>query len=437
MSVVEETTANRAPAGAGSPYLVVSGDSHAGPSLERQLRPYCPEAHRQDFDAFVELVHGDKLRPEYKVGFGNQTTEEGTRGPGGEALLRTTRCAGQQDPNARLADMDADGIAADVIFAGGQNGEFLPWAGGFGAGDTNFSGELRAVGCHIWNQWLADYVSVAPDRLVGVMQIPIWDLDAAIAEMQWGRDHGLKVVNFPAPRPDYAPYNDPVYDRFWAAVVELDLPLDTHAASGEPATGAGNPGAYLLYSSEVLWLSRRGLGQLIFGGVFDRYPALRLAFAEQRASWPQETLRELDSAYLAPKDLPRGPVGDDKPAKLPSEYWAENCAIVGSFMAPYESALRHEVGLRNLMWGSDYPHVEGTWPRTRLALRNTFAGIPEDEVRMILGDNALRFFGLDASVLRPIADRIGPTPAELAEPLTPEEFPEHRGLAFRQFGSFS
>jgi hypothetical protein len=89
------------------------------------------------------------------------------------------------------------------------------------------------------------------------------------------------------------------------------------------------------------------------------------------------------------------------------------------------------------MWGSDYPHQEGTWPRTRLAMRNTFAGIPEPEVRMILGFNALAVYDLDEAALRAVAERIGPTPAELAVKPEPDELPDHTGAAFRVLGTYS
>jgi hypothetical protein len=105
-------------------------------------------------------------------------------------------------------------------------------------------------------------------------------------------------------------------------------------------------------------------------------------------------------------------------------------------MAPFEVALRHQVGVANLTWGSDYPHMEGTWPYTRLSLRHTFAGVPEHETRMILGDNAVRAYHLDVDVLRPVADRIGPTPEELNTPLAPGEFPVDRGYAFREHSTF-
>jgi hypothetical protein len=99
--------------------------------------------------------------------------------------------------------------------------------------------------------------------------------------------------------------------------------------------------------------------------------------------------------------------------------------------------MRDSVGPKNLLWGSDYPHTEGTWPRTRLAMRNTFQGVPEPEVRAILGENALNVFDLDRSELEKVAARIGPTPDEISRPLGENEFPAFRGHAFRERGSFS
>jgi hypothetical protein len=149
-------------------------------------------------------------------------------------------------------------------------------------------------------------------------------------------------------------------------------------------------------------------------------------------AWVPDLLRELDSIQL-----------DDRfnrssaTTKLPSEYWFTNCYLSGSFLAPFEVAMREQIGIRNLMWGSDYPHPEGTWPRTTVALRNTFEGVSEDETRMILGDNAVGIYNLDRKALRPVVERIGPKPPEIAQPLLPEEFPEFRSLAFRLIGSYS
>ncbi len=403
-------------------YLVVSGDSHAGPSLSGQLREYCPRDRLEQFDDFARMM---AAAPSVR--------DDPTRTPAGrEALARTKACAGQQDPHAHLADMDADGIAAEVIFAGGQNDETLPWGASFGAQSVEFPTELHALGSHIWNQWLADFVSVAPERLVGVMQIPIFDVDAAVREIRWGREHGLRAVNFPAPRADFSSYTDDVYEPLWSVCEELDVPLLTHNGAGERALGVDGRAGVMLTLAELHFMSRRNLWQLVFGGVFERHPGLRLVFTEQGVAWVRDAIRELDSIWECPqRNYP------DRPAQRPSEYWATNCFVCGSFLAPYETAVRDEVGLGNLVWGSDYPHSEGTWPNTRLALRHAFAGVPTEDVRTILGDNGVRIYGLDEAALRPIADRIGPTPEELSVPLAPEEFPAYRGLAFREFSEYS
>jgi len=184
--------------------------------------------------------------------------------------------------------------------------------------------------------------------------------------------------------------------------------------------------------SEALWLGRRGLHQMIFGGVFERFPGLKVVFCEQRTAWVPQTLPDLDSIYYN-----TAVSAFVKNLKSPSEYWYQNCFIGGSFLAPFEVALRHEVGVDNLMWGTDYPHQEGTWPDTALAVRNTFHDVPEQETRKILGENALRVFNFDDGKIREIAERIGPKPADVAQPVPPSALPEHRGFAFRERGQYS
>jgi predicted TIM-barrel fold metal-dependent hydrolase len=424
-------------------YLVVSSDSHAGPSLEHSLRPYCPKEYLREFDEFVAEVRSGSMTNDgqnEKLSHVDQLMNAALRskqrtGTTAAAMDTTKSCLGHDDPQARLRDMDADGIAAEVIFAGGQNEEIMPFvAFGADAGPAGVDPELRIVGEQIWNDWLKDFVSVAPERLLGVAQIPIWDVGAAVRAVEWAQDAGLAAINFPAPRSDLVPYNDPIYEPFWSACEALEMPLVTHTGGGESPLGMHGPGGRQIYSYERHWLTRRHLWELIFGGVFERHPDLTVVFTEQMVAWVPETLRDLDNVQLG-LTASRGMYEDPLP-RLPSEYWASNCFNAGSFLARHEADLREKVGLRNLLWGSDYPHQEGTWPYTRLAMRKTFAGLPENDVRMILGENALRAYHLDPTVLRPIADRIGPSPEELAIPLDPSEIPEHRGQAFRDFENF-
>ncbi len=391
-------------------YMVIAGDSHAGPSLQ-QLRAYCPSGFLDAYDDFVRgyeynLIPLQRMyQPEY--------------------YEISRLCPGLQDPQARLRDMDADGIVADVIFAGGMNGEPMPWES---AGYT----ELRFVGQRAYNDWLVDFCSVAPHRLRGVMEVPIWDIDAAVAEVERGSAAGLGAVNFPASRADRPAYNDPVYDPFWSAVAASGLPLVNHVAGGDTPHGVTGPGGTAIGLNEVHWLARRSLWQMIFGRVLERHPTLKVVFTEQRVTWVPVELREMDSI----NDSAEHP-GLERLPRRPSEYWASNFYVCASFMAPFEVALRHQIGLGNMVWGTDYPHVEGTWPRTRLALRYAFAGVPRAEARQLLGENAISIYGLDRPKLRALADRIGPTEHELETPLDPTEYPEHLGLAFRKVAAFS
>lgn len=441
-----EEVKNRARALRGKPYLVISTDSHAGPSVSRDLRPYCPSRYLRDYDDFVAALERDQqakpLDRDDKLVGGNahvRLTQLARQDPDAPEWLkaawaRSRACSGLQDPDARRADMDADGVAVDVIFAGGDNGETLPFAGiGIDAGSPEMPPELKAVGGHIWNEWLADFVSGARERHIGVMQIPIWDVPAAVKEITWARQAGLKAVNFPAPRRDYPPYTDSVYEPLWSLCAQLRVPLVTHSGGGEPALGLDGPLGRAVSAAEIHWLSRRGLWQLIFGGVFERHPGLKLVFTEQRVTWVPETLRDLDSIYCSQAHREVAATL----SRRPSEYWSDHCFLSGSFLAPFEAAARHEVGLTNLMWGSDYPHQEGTWPRTRLAMRNALAGIAEDEVRMILGENALEVFDIEEDRVRDIARLIGPSPSELDAKPGADELPQFVGAAFRSIGTYA
>jgi predicted TIM-barrel fold metal-dependent hydrolase len=427
-----------------APYLVVACDSHAGPSLEVDLRSYCPAEYLDEYDEFTRFMNSlvaagdtDSLRSDHAMlqnrgKVANRMNEDvESRQRSLDDAERVRHCLGLTDLRARTADMDHDGVAVDVIFAGGQNGEVLPfigtgWDGGMVTSRIT-SAQLRAVGGHIWNRWLSDFVSDEPLRHIGVIQIPIWDIDAAVREISWAHSAGLGAVNLPASRPEFPAYNQLEYEPLWTICEELGLPLVTHAAL-EYAMEVRGPGGVQQSCAEVDWLTRRALWQLIFGGVFDRHPGLKIVFTEAGIDWVPQQLRELESIWLGDRRTHRMP-------ENPREYWRRHCYLSGSSLAPFEVAMHAEIGDDNLMWGSDYPHSEGTWPWTRQAIRNTFCDMPTDLTRKVLGENAVKVFNLDAEALAPIAARIGPRPAQVSVPLSAGEIPEFHGLsAFRQYG---
>jgi predicted TIM-barrel fold metal-dependent hydrolase len=150
---------------------------------------------------------------------------------------------------------------------------------------------------------------------------------------------------------------------------------------------------------------RRAMWNLMLGGVFDRHPDLRLLMTEVRGDWLPGTLRHLDQAFE------RGPE-EIATTRVPSDIWRENCLMSLSFVHRAEVGMRHELGVETVFFGRDYPHAEGTWPNTTDWIRDAFVGVPEPELRMMLGENAIRVLGLDRERLRAVAERIGPLPAQ-------------------------
>ena len=146
-------------------------------------------------------------------------------------------------------------------------------------------------------------------------------------------------------------------------------------------------------------------------------------FSEQYADWIPERLQHIDNmARLNFTEGLRLPLS-------PREYWERNCSVAATFMTPAEAGLRYEIGVDTMMWGSDFPHPEGTYPFDRESLRFTLHNVPADEVRKILGENPARIYNFDLEALQPIADRVGPTVEEIAQPLADDEVPD----GFRQF----
>jgi predicted TIM-barrel fold metal-dependent hydrolase len=444
----------------GQRYLIVSSDSHAGPSPEKYLRPYCPEKFLPEFDDFCaqSRAAADRMIAHVNAGRAGGKTDPTLRELGLEATAECIECAGHYDPDVRLGHMDDTGVAGEIVFAGGQNFEELPFMGkGWNAGLAGVRTELRSSAQVIWNRWLAEFISADPTRLLGVLQNPVWDIDLAVREVEWGAAHGLRAVNLPAPRRDFPAYTDRAYDKLWAACADHDCVIVTHSGGGEAALGMGERRDLFLQIAENHWLGNRGLAQLIFGGVFHRYPSLKYILTEQRTEFAPDLVKHLDTAYdagtrgdrhgggqypAAPflyvdSDIDPDPSSGEALPEKPSFYWNQNCILSGSFLARYEVAYRHQVGLSNLLWGTDYPHLEGTWPQTKEAIRNTFHDVLEDEARLILGETAAVVYGFDRTALWQVAQRIGPTPAEVATPLATHEFPLGRNGAFREVGTYA
>jgi len=404
-----------------TPVVVVSNDTHIGPRLVEDLRDYCPREHLDDFDSFTAAATATKAAAaEMLAGSGYLDHPN----------LKTL---GHHDSSARLADYDHDGIAAGVLFHGSMNMEPIPFiAQPLGNPTAREDHALSGVGMQIYNRWLADFVSQSPHRHIGLAYLPMSDVGAAVDEVQWAREAGLRGVNFPAMRDGALPeYNRRLWEPLWSACEDLGMPLVTHVGSATNARYSGLEAVPLLQIESGGFTSRRAVWWLIWAGVFERHPGLELIITETPGSWFPGTADELDALwafYDAKRDEPLNKALLDQVPRRPSEYMAHNIFYGASFASAFEveEAVRHGNSTQ-LLWGSDYPHLEGTYVNpegrddesvTRLSLRHTFCNTaPEDTLRMV-GQNAIRLYGLDRNALQSVADQISaPTLNDLATPI--------------------
>lgn len=157
-----------------------------------------------------------------------------------------------------------------------------------------------------------------------------------------------------------------------------------------------------------MW-AHRPFTALLWSGTFERHPNLKYILTETGCSWILETLRVLE--FKADLQIFKHFMKDL--SLRPTEYFQRQCYLGASFLPPHEGKDRHAIGVDKLMWGSDYPHIEGTWPNTMDALCETFGDYPEAEIRSILGGNAAEVYGFDSEQLTKIAARIGPSLASI------------------------
>jgi predicted TIM-barrel fold metal-dependent hydrolase len=379
--------------------VIISCDGHATGRPEDYI-PYIEPAYRAQYDEFVRaLLNARAARAKATDENRSLFSKEGA-----DAFKAATGNArdGQWNSELRTEVLEGEGVVAEVLFP--DSG--VPF-GGFGETADH---DMRGAGNRAYDRWLLDFANDTPGRRAALAMLTVHDIDSTVAEITWARDNGMKGVIIPTvPGDGLLPYYDPHYDPMWAACQDLDMPVHIHGGSGTPSYGDYGAVSMLIYATETVYFAHRPLWFLIWGGVLERFPRMKLVFTESRADWIPSTLTYLDAIY-SQKYFSH--IRETVKLK-PSEYWERQCFVAASFMGPDESALRHDIGLEKMMWGADYPHTEGTWPRTRKSLARCFNGIPEEEMRAILTDNPARLYGFDVDALRPVAERIGPSVQEL------------------------
>ena len=401
-------------------YLVISSDGHAGPRPE-VYRDYLEAQHRDEFDR----QHAARLAMLEQAGEHLEMAEESERW----AEDKQAGLTGAWDHEQRLEVLDSDGIAAEVLFVDGlTERNSPPFGGDLGLVPMGVVPELQWAGARAHNRWISEFVAMAPERRVGLALVPpFWGVEEAVREIRWARDHGLRGIMLPHMWMDQDPYHHPKYEPLWATCEDLGVIIHFHSGAApmqdyfgaalfgaQPASEppVEMPGALGIYVTEVAWWLTRPLWFMIWAGVFERYPRLKAAVTEGSSIWVPELLHLMDHRYGEHHFTAKLGTGYRKHLKMkPSEYFRRNIRVGSSAMSRREAELRHEIGLSTIMWGTDYPHPEGTWPRTREIMVDTFRGLPEAEIEMMLGSNAAEFYGFDTEKLAPLVERIGPSRA--------------------------
>ena len=295
---------------------------------------------------------------------------------------------GGYEPDEAVKDMDLDGVDGAVVF---------PTRGVGGIWRLQDSGLLSAI-CRSYNDWIAEFCAPYPERLKGAAMINLDDVPWAVEELSRAKGLGLEAAIITVHPPHELGYDKDVYEPFWAVAEELEMPLCLHSGSNrtvrdglpmyhhDPTMDPDEP-LEVVYINADHWI-KRSLTSMILSRVFERHPRLKVVSVENQAGWVAHWLYRLDLWYR------ERPVrwGRYDSGMMPSDYFHRNVFV--SFQDdPTAPALRSLIGVENLLWGSDYPHTECTWPESQRVVREILQDVPEEEVRRITYLNAAEVFG--------------------------------------------
>lgn len=387
------------------PFVVISSDTHAGASVEG-YREYLDGKHQTLFD-------------EWRGGYKNPQRKH----------IGSKKHKNWDDAE-RMADMRADGVVGEIVFPNTVP-PFFKTSVLICGNPRPEEYAMRLEGIRAHNRWLKDWCAEFPAQRAGIGLVYLNDIDEAIKDVEWIAKAGLRGGILLPHVPDdctsfIKPLYHPDYDPMWARIEEAGLVINHHGGTGSPDYGrlAISLPIRLI---ETPFFSTRSYSQLLLSGVFHRFPKLKYIITESGCAWVPETLARIDQAW---KRISSGAVGEfEFPKDIctpepPSFYAKRNCFYGASSASPVEIRDREVIGTDHILWGSDYPHYEGTYPHTRLALRHTFHDVGEEDTRKMLGLNAAGLYDFDLDALRPLAAQCGPTWDEVKVPLAENEFPE-------------
>ncbi len=287
---------------------------------------------------------------------------------------------GGLDPQEHVKDMDVDGVSGGVLYPS--------------QGLTLFrvpATDVLSAAFRAYNDYLAEFCSPYPERLKGIAMINLDDVADGTKELE--RAARLGLVGAMISVNPILPYDHPAYETFWAAAQNLGMPLSLHVGTmrwkpGMDTDGVAAQSAVDFPNRE--YDARQCVYAMIFAGVFERYPKLKVGVVEFEVSWAPYFMSRMDNFY---KERAVGVHGTRfQGDMLPSDFFRRNI-FIGFQEDDLGIQLRYHIGVENLLWGSDYPHAESTFPKSREILETILQGVPEEEKAKIAGDNTARLYG--------------------------------------------
>jgi predicted TIM-barrel fold metal-dependent hydrolase len=382
-------------------HQVISGDSHLEVDTSRWMHRV-PEKYRENAPHTVRLPNGGDAW----VVDGSPPVEAPFDLYGGKGRDKWTpfgqnydELAGSGPPEQRLKEQEQGKLDAEVLYPNEASGPKL-WRRM--KDDVAYNAVVRG-----YNDWLAEeYCSFAPDRLIGLGVLPYSSLDVIMEELEHCARLGFKGVLLNG-FPNGHGYPLPEDDRFWAAVLDMDMPVAVHVDLDRTGERAGPLFKYpvedknaLRYTDLVAQVARFGRAaggnaiQFIVSGLFDRFPNLRIMLAENQCGWVPFYMSQADVRYQRHIIWSERLLGYKPLKELPSYYLRNNCWW-GFQIDPIGVELRYHLGVDHMVWASDFPHQESEWPNDDDVLTRNFVNVPEDEKQKMVCTNAIEFFHLD------------------------------------------
>ncbi len=368
-----------------SEYRIISSDSHViepedlwEERIDKRFRDRAPRLHHQE-DADQWICDGMSFGA---IGINQQA---GVRFEDPEQLSiagsMDTVPLGGLDPTEHVKDMELDGVDAGVLYPS--------------QGLTLFrvpASDIVSAAFRAYNDYLAEFCSPYPSRLKGIAMVNVDDVEEGVAELN--RAAKLGLVGAMISVDPVLPYSHSAYDRFWAAAQDLHMPLSLHTGTMRWKPGMNTTSLEVQSTFEFAnreYNPRQCVNDMIFAGVFERYPKLKVGVVEFEIAWAPYFMNRMDEFY---QQRAVGVHGIRfKNDILPSDFFRNN-VFIGFQEDDLGIQLRHHIGVDNLLWGSDYPHAESTFPRSREILEQILDGVPEEEQAKIAGANTAKLYGL-------------------------------------------